>query len=101
MPVTKALSAHMDNPVELTEIKLEVDTEYGPLIRLIDFDHTDYIEDVLCEVFGVEYEYKVVDDEKGIYILYFGLAASMINVGSVIKDINNKHATTAKLYDTI
>ena len=41
----------------------------GPMLVLDNSEHIDYIEDVLCEHFGVEYEYKIIDEEKIISIL--------------------------------
>ena len=67
------------------------DTQYGAAIKLLDYEHIDYIDDVLIEKFDVDCEFRVMDDENQKYILYFGSKFSFDEVSSVVSQINAYH----------
>ena len=91
----------MDNSSLLTELRLSADEKRGMNLILDGWEHIDYIEDVLCEHFNVEYEYKIVDDESNQYVLYFGLQVNNDTLVNAIKAINTYHKETGDIYATI
>ncbi len=85
----------------LSEISASESKEHGVIIKLINYEHTDYIEDILTEYFDIEYEYKIINDEENEYILCFAKKATAKQVEEAIKKINNYHNANCKLYETI
>ena len=87
---------HLLSKLTVTECK-----DHGATVKLIDYEHTDYIEDVLAEHFDIEYEYKISNEEENEYILCFGEKASTEQVEKATKLINSYHSKNGKLYETI
>jgi hypothetical protein len=85
----------------LSEISVYKDPQWGPSVALVDWEHLDYIEDVLAEQFDLEYEFKIVDDEAKRYVLHFENKATWSEVEAAIDTINTYHAKHRKLYETI
>lgn len=85
----------------LSEITVFQDTQYGAAIKLIDYEHIDYIDDVLIEQFDVDCEFRVMDDENKRYILYFGSKLSFDEIATVISKINAYHKMEQNLYETV
>lgn len=83
--------------------KLEVinDAQLGPVLKLDDWEHKDYIEDVLAEHFDIEYDYSAQDEETGNYSLYFLGAAELDNIQKAVETINSYHSSSKELYATI
>ena len=75
----------------LSKIEVKEHVEWGVSIELIDYDHKDYIEDVLCEKFGLEYEFSSNKDITGGYVLYFCKSATFDQVKNAVAKINNYH----------
>ena len=85
----------------LSKINVSESSEHGAIVKLIDYEHTDYIEDVLVEHFDLEYEYKIIDNENNEYILCFAKKATTKQVEKAITTINNYHTKYNTLYETI
>ena len=75
----------------LSEIKVTQDPKWGACVELIDFEHRDYIEDVMIEVFDIEYSFTAHDESTGKYSLYFEKHASFEQVSKVVEQINEYH----------
>lgn len=68
---------------------------------LDDWNHRDYIEDVLAEHFDIKYEYLIEDEQSGRYTLYFSESAEVVGIENVIEVINKYHASSPDLYEII
>jgi hypothetical protein len=75
----------------LSEIKVALDPKWGACVELIDYEHRDYIEDVMIEVFDTEYSFTSHDEITGKYSLYFEKNASFEQVSKVVEQINEYH----------
>ena len=75
----------------LSEIKVALDPKWGACVELIDYEHRDYIEDVMIEVFDTEYSFTSHDETTGKYSLYFEKNASFEQVSKVVEQINEYH----------
>lgn len=82
-------------------LELKTESENGPALELDDWDHRDYIEDVLAEHFDLDYQYVVEEEESGRYILYFCESVKTSVLESAIEAINNHHASSAELYKVV
>ncbi|WP_220465379.1 MULTISPECIES: hypothetical protein, partial [unclassified Colwellia] len=82
----------------LTEIKVVADPKWGASIELIDYEHRDYIEDVLTEHFDLESAFQSNEDVTNDYVLYFCDNASFDQVAEVVKKINEYHRVNDKEY---
>lgn len=85
----------------LSELKVSETKEHGAIIKFTDYEHSDYIEDVLVEQFDIDYEYKIMNDEKNEYILCFAKKATIKEVEQAINEINSYHNKHCELYETI
>ncbi|VAW64406.1 hypothetical protein MNBD_GAMMA11-579 [hydrothermal vent metagenome] len=85
----------------LSEITVYESKEHGATIKLTDYEHSDYIEDVLVEYFDIEYEYKICNHEKSEYILCFAKKATTKQVEKAVIEINSYHNENRKIYETI
>lgn len=83
------------------KLELRIDPEQGLVLDLDDWNHRDYIEDVLAEYFDIDYEYLVEDEKSGRYTLYFCDSAKEIDIQNAIDVINKHHASSSELYETI
>jgi len=85
----------------LSPIQAYEDKEHGVVLKLLDYEHRDYIEDVLLECFNLET--PVVTDENitGEYLLYFGKNTTLAQVNKVTRIINEHHNINKKLYGTV
>lgn len=82
-------------------LELRIEPEYGKVLVLDDFEHRDYIEDVLAEHFDIEYEYFVEDPQSGKNTLYFSEKTELKVLESAIAEINRHHSSSSDLYETI
>jgi len=82
-------------------LSITLDQEYGPILVLEDLEHRDYIEDVLCEHYDIEYEYMTEDNASGKNTLYFGPKANVGAIQRAIEKINYHHSTQQELYSVI
>ena len=82
----------------LSEIRVETHPEWGAFIRLIDDLHQDYIEDVLNEIFDLEYAFFDNDEETGNCLLYFDKNATFDQVKNIVDEINLYHKKNNKDY---
>ena len=85
----------------LSKLSVTKSKDHGATIKLIDYEHTDYIEDVLAEYYDIEYEYKIMNEEENEYILCFANKATTEQVEKAVKLINSYHTENGKLYETI
>ena len=85
----------------LSKLSVSESEDHGAIIQLIDYEHTDYIEDVLVEYFDIEYEYKIINDEENKYILCFAKTHTKKQVEEALKLINNFHSEKCMTYETI
>ncbi|MCL1040001.1 hypothetical protein L2750_23160 [Shewanella submarina] len=83
------------------KLELRIDPEQGPTLDLDDWNHRDYIEDVLVEHFDIDYEYLIEDEKSGKCTLYFCESAELADIKNAIAAINRRHASSADLYETI
>ena len=67
------------------------------LIELIDYEHRDYIEDVISEKFDIETT-TINEDLIGRYILCFPKTLSFKKIESVVSEINRYHLENGKEY---
>jgi hypothetical protein len=88
----------MDQEKYKQRLNIDFDKEENPILVLENWMHRDYIEDVLCEHYDIEYEYMVVDEKSGKYTLFFGSKISSGIIKSAIEKINNYHSTEKELY---
>ena len=72
-----------------------------PELELDDWDHRDYIEDVLAEHFNIDYDYVVEDESTGKFTLHFFESTTITTLQNVIDVINRHHALSDELYGTI
>ena len=79
----------------LSNIREHVDDEHGLALTLIDYEHRDYIEDVLIEIFDIEYEY-CQEKDNGNFVLYFGGSVSRAKLSHTLNEINEYHKTQGK-----
>jgi hypothetical protein len=84
----------------LSELFVYTDPELGPSIKVADFEHMDYIDDVLTDKFKLEFESSTIDDKARKYILHFGTAFNKENLDKAIKEINLYHASRNSTYKT-
>lgn len=84
-----------------SELEISRDDKWGPRVTLKNWEQTDYIEDVFAEHFGLDYEFKVSDDDEKRYALFFAEKASFDEVEKAVKAINEFHRSTGKVYETI
>ncbi len=89
------------NSVLLSKLSVSNDPKWGVCVNLINWEHCDYIEDVLTEQFDLEYEFKITDDDEKRYILFFVDKATSAEVEKVISTVNEHHQQTGELYETI
>jgi len=82
----------------LSKIEVIRHPERGASIQLIDYEHLDYIEDVLCEKFDLEYDFCSNEDVTGDYVLYFGKVATFEQVKRAVEEINEYQSTNKKEY---
>ena len=75
----------------LSPISVKSHPEWGAYIELIDYEHRDYIEDVLCEHFDLDYAFCSNEDATGDYVLYFAEKASIEAVERAVSKINEFH----------
>ena len=85
----------------LSKITVTESNEHGTIVMLIDYEHIDYIEDVLAEHFDLECEYKIINDEKNEYILCFAKKATTEQVEKALSEINSYHTKNNIIYETI
>ena len=85
----------------LSEIAATESDKWGAMIRLINDEHTDYIEDVLAEHFDMDYEFKVVNEDTKDFIIYFNDKAKLKDVKKAVNTINAFHKQNSELYETI
>lgn len=64
--------------------------EWGPYITFVDYEHFDYIDDVLTEIFELEYSFRIENDD-GSESIYFEDKISFENLSNVIAQINTFH----------
>jgi hypothetical protein len=57
-------------------ISVYPDNEHGPSILLNDYEHLDYIDDVLTEHVDILCDFQIVDDDNQKYALCFGAKIS-------------------------
>ena len=81
----------------LSELKIIEDQNNHFLIKLIDYEHIDYIEDVMIEKFDLEYDYRKNDP----YILGFFEEEKIKKLNLIINQINDYHQSKNKLFETI
>ncbi|WP_444939357.1 hypothetical protein [Microbulbifer sp. JMSA002] len=91
----------MENAKFRKELIVALDQDGNPILVLDDWEHRDYIEDVLCEHFDIEYEYTVEDEVSGKYTLYFGTKVGVTNLQGAIKEINHHHSSKIELYNVV
>ena len=83
------------------QLSLSKSGEYGPFLRLEDWDCRDYVEDVLCEHFEIEYEYMKEDEFTGENILYFGVEGDVDLINKALSEINEYHKNNEELYEVV
>ena len=82
------------------ELDLNIDTELGPFLVFYDWEHLDYIGDVLIEHFDINFCLKVDDKNSGVWKLYFGKAVDVTIINSAVLEINDFHRTEQSLFST-
>ena len=82
----------------LSKIELKEDSEIGLSIKLIDYEHRDYIEDVLCEQFDIETN-TINEDISNDFILTFPGPVLLEKIEKAVKEINRYHLESNKEYD--
>lgn len=82
----------------LSQIKVSEDDEWGLCIELIDDEHFDYIDDVITEIFDIEYSFCVKDDSEGKFIMYFEDYVTKRLLIDVVSKINCHHKFERKEY---
>jgi hypothetical protein len=82
----------------LSQIKISEDDEWGLCIELIDYEHFDYIDDVITEIFDIEYSFCVKDESEGKFIMYFENNVTKRILVDVISKINRQHKFEKKEY---
>ena len=83
------------------KLELKVDPENGLVLELDDWNHRDYIEDVLAEHFDIEYEYLVEDEKSDKHTLYFFDSVEQSVLEKAIEVINKYHASSKELFEVI
>ena len=83
------------------KLELRIDPVQGPVLELDDWNHRDYIEDVLAEHFDIDYEYLIEDEKSGKYTLYFCESNKVADIENAIEAINKHHESSQELYETI
>lgn len=82
----------------LSNISAHTDDTHGLALTLIDYEHRDYIEDVLIEIFDIEYEF-CIEKENGNFTLFFGHNTSQDKLNQALDEINKYHQTQGRFYD--
>jgi hypothetical protein len=80
------------------KLELRIDADQG---LVLDWDHRDYIEDVLAEHFDIDYEYLIEDEKSGRYTLFFRDSAEVSDIESAIVAINIHHTSSTELYEVV
>ena len=83
----------------LSTIEAKEHPKWGASIELIDWEHRDYIDDVLVEIFDLEYSFSSHDEKTGFYTLYFVENATLEKIKAVVTEINRYHLENDKEYD--
>lgn len=81
-------------------LDLKIDTEFGPFLVFYDWEHLDYIEDVLIEHFDINSYVKVDDKNSGVWKLYFVESDDVTFINSAILEINDFHKSELSLFST-
>ncbi|MCC7037935.1 MAG: hypothetical protein IT560_11600 [Alphaproteobacteria bacterium] len=89
-----------ENKYLLSPLLIEQDGESRIFITLIDYEHFDYISDVLAERFNIVSTGAIIDDEKRKYVLYFDNHARN-ELAEAISQINLYHKEHSIIYDTL
>ncbi|KID56533.1 hypothetical protein JF50_11350 [Pseudoalteromonas luteoviolacea] len=82
----------------LSPLNVKKHPEWGAFIELIDYEHRDYIEDVLCEHFDLDYAFSSNEYVTGDYVLYFSANATFEAVEKAVNEINHYHNINNKEY---
>ncbi len=85
----------------MSQLTVKSDPDWGAMIKFIDWEHMDYIDDVCTEHFDLDYDFKIDDDEEERYIIYFNEKATLAEVQRVINQINEFHLKSEVIYETI
>lgn len=79
-------------------LNIEWDEKYGPYIVLSDFEHADYIDDVLTEIYDFTIWCLSENNETGKYTYYLGLDAPADLIEDIIGKINKHHSESREIY---
>ncbi|MFC4701727.1 hypothetical protein ACFO4O_16345 [Glaciecola siphonariae] len=82
----------------LSQLKISEDDEWGLCIELIDYEHFDYIDDVITEIFDIEYSFCVMDESEGKFIMYFKDDVTKCLLVDAVSKINRHHKFEKKEY---
>ena len=82
----------------LRRLELKTDSEFGLYIELTDYEHFDYIDDVLTEVFNIEYSFRTQENDEAPCFVYFEEKSLKLDVEKAIDEINEYHKLNKKEY---
>lgn len=84
----------------LSPLQVTKNLQYGLIIQCTSYEQCDYIEDVLIEYFEIECYSNILNDNIGEYSLCFHDRLEN-KLYRAVTQINNYHAKSSKLYETI
>ena len=82
----------------LGRLELKTDPKFGLYIELSDYEHFDYIDDVLTEVFDIEYSFRVQENDQAACYIYFEDKSPQQKIVKVVEAINEYHASNGREY---
>ena len=85
------------NDIYLSNLKVFRDEEGRVYVRLIHYNHLDYIEDVLVEQFDFDSFYR----EEEPYIIGVYEESKFCGFSKIIEQINLHHSSTKELHKTV
>ena len=83
--------------ISLTKLTVVKDDKIGVHIKLLSYNHIDYIEDVLAEQFDFDYDFRGNEP----YLIGVYEESKIRNFYDIIDQINIHHASENELYKTV
>lgn len=73
------------------KITVEIDSVYGPLITLNDYNQFDELDDILTEIHSIEYDVRFLKDSDGNekhYQMFFDNKSDIANFQKILDDLS-------------
>jgi hypothetical protein len=82
----------------LGRLELKTDPKSGLYIELVDYEHFDYIDDVLTEIFDIDYSFRTQENDQAPCYIYFEDKSPQVDIAKAVEAINKFHTLNGKEY---